>query len=160
MVALARFEQSQRLADIFQLIGLQRKTGILTLKNEKDVVTVTFEGGMVVMADRSTVTGNHLLLDAPGAMGIGVNGSHNVLERNRFDGSGSLAVVFAPIAPMKGSSNQSVGSDVSRLKTSRGEFLLLKGANQNRIVGSTGRVADAGEGNVTEGLQPFVQVSK
>ena len=42
------------LPDIFQLIGLQRKTGILTLKNEKDNVTVTFEGGMVVMADSST----------------------------------------------------------------------------------------------------------
>ena len=42
------------LPDIFQLIGLQRKTGLLTLRNEKDVVTVTFEGGMVVMADSST----------------------------------------------------------------------------------------------------------
>ena len=42
------------LPDIFQLIGLQRKTGLLTLKNEKDVVTVTFENGMVVMADSNT----------------------------------------------------------------------------------------------------------
>ncbi len=41
------------LPDIFQLIGLQRKTGILTLRNEKDTVTVTFENGMVVMADSS-----------------------------------------------------------------------------------------------------------
>jgi hypothetical protein len=43
------------LPDIFQLIGLQRKTGTLTLTNEKDdeVVTVTFESGMVVMADAS-----------------------------------------------------------------------------------------------------------
>src|SRR5262245_27147599 len=39
------------LPDIFQLIGLQRKTGLLTLKNEKENVTVTFENGMVVMAD-------------------------------------------------------------------------------------------------------------
>ena len=42
------------LPDIFQLIGLQRKTGILTLKHEKDEVTVTFENGMVVTADSST----------------------------------------------------------------------------------------------------------
>jgi predicted transcriptional regulator len=42
------------LPDIFQLIGLQRKTGLLTLKNEKDNVTVTFENGMVVNADSST----------------------------------------------------------------------------------------------------------
>ncbi len=43
------------LPDIFQLIGLQRKTGLLTLTNEKDQesVTVTFENGMVVMADSS-----------------------------------------------------------------------------------------------------------
>jgi len=43
------------LPDIFQLIGLQRKTGTLTLTNEKDEesVTVTFENGMVVMADSS-----------------------------------------------------------------------------------------------------------
>jgi hypothetical protein len=43
------------LPDIFQLIGLQRKTGILTLSNDKDkeTVTVTFENGMVVMADSS-----------------------------------------------------------------------------------------------------------
>ncbi len=40
------------LPDIFQLIGLQRKTGNLTLKTGKDqVVTVVFEGGMVVSAD-------------------------------------------------------------------------------------------------------------
>jgi hypothetical protein len=43
------------LPDIFQLIGLQRKTGLLTLVNERDdeSVTVTFENGMVVMADSS-----------------------------------------------------------------------------------------------------------
>jgi hypothetical protein len=41
------------LPDIFQLIGLQRKTGILTLKNDKESVTVIFENGMVVSADSS-----------------------------------------------------------------------------------------------------------
>ena len=41
------------LPDIFQLIGLQRKTGLLTLKSEKETVTVVFENGMVVMADSS-----------------------------------------------------------------------------------------------------------
>jgi hypothetical protein len=42
------------LPDIFQLIGLQRKTGVLTLRSDKDSVTVTFENGMVVMADSSS----------------------------------------------------------------------------------------------------------
>jgi len=41
------------LPDIFQLIGLQRKTGILTLNKEQETVTVTFENGMVVNADTS-----------------------------------------------------------------------------------------------------------
>jgi hypothetical protein len=39
------------LPDIFQLIGLQRKTGILTLKRADESITVTFENGMVVNAE-------------------------------------------------------------------------------------------------------------
>ena len=39
------------LADIFQLIGLQRKTGVLTLRSSEDVVTVSFLDGKVVGAD-------------------------------------------------------------------------------------------------------------
>jgi hypothetical protein len=39
------------LADIFQLIGLQRKTGVLTLKGKDDVVTVSFLDGKLVSAD-------------------------------------------------------------------------------------------------------------
>jgi hypothetical protein len=42
------------LPDIFQLIGLQRKTGILTLRNDRETVTVTFENGLVVNADSSS----------------------------------------------------------------------------------------------------------
>ncbi len=42
------------LPDIFQLIGMQRKTGLLTLENDRETVTVVFEQGMVVHAD-STV---------------------------------------------------------------------------------------------------------
>ncbi len=39
------------IADIFQLIGYQRKTGILTLKNGDEVVTVSFLNGEVVWSD-------------------------------------------------------------------------------------------------------------
>jgi Domain of unknown function (DUF4388) len=39
------------LADIFQLIGLQRKTGVLTLRSSEDVVTISFLDGRVVAAD-------------------------------------------------------------------------------------------------------------
>jgi hypothetical protein len=42
------------LADIFQLIGLQRKTGVLTLRSKEDAVTVTFLDGKVVGADSSS----------------------------------------------------------------------------------------------------------
>lgn len=41
------------LADIFQLIGIQRKSGVLTLKNSQEIVTVTFHNGMVIGADTS-----------------------------------------------------------------------------------------------------------
>ena len=41
------------LPDIFQLIGMQRKTGLLTLESERETVTVVFESGMVVLADSS-----------------------------------------------------------------------------------------------------------
>jgi|RhiMethySRZTD1v2_1073278.scaffolds.fasta_scaffold28734_5 hypothetical protein len=39
------------LADIFQLIGIQKKTGVLTLKNDQETVTVAFADGQVVGAD-------------------------------------------------------------------------------------------------------------
>ena len=41
------------LADIFQLISIQKKTGLLTLKDKDDVVTVSFKDGNVVAADSS-----------------------------------------------------------------------------------------------------------
>jgi hypothetical protein len=39
------------LADIFQLIGVQKKSGVLTLKHPKGTVTVSFLNGNVVAAD-------------------------------------------------------------------------------------------------------------
>ena len=41
------------LADILQLIGLQRKTGVLTLERPADTVTVKFLDGAVVGAETS-----------------------------------------------------------------------------------------------------------
>ncbi len=38
------------IADIFQLIGLQKKTGLLTVRSEDDTVAITFSDGMVVWA--------------------------------------------------------------------------------------------------------------
>ena len=42
------------LADIFQLIGIQRKTGVLTLTHGEEEVKVSFLNGMVVNADSKT----------------------------------------------------------------------------------------------------------
>jgi len=50
-VALKGTLKDFSLADIFQLIGIQKKTGVLTLKSEKEVVTVSFVNGDVVSAD-------------------------------------------------------------------------------------------------------------
>jgi hypothetical protein len=54
------------ITDILQLIGMQKKTGVLTLASEEDTVTVTIEEGMVVAADsylknRSDLLGESLV---------------------------------------------------------------------------------------------------
>jgi len=43
------------IADIVQLIGLQRKTGTLTLEGEEDTLTVTFQDGAVAWAQSTRV---------------------------------------------------------------------------------------------------------
>jgi len=52
-MALRGTLQDFGLADIFQLIGIQRKTGVLSLKTERETVTVSFMDGQVVGADSS-----------------------------------------------------------------------------------------------------------
>ena len=49
------------LADIFQLIGIQRKTGVLTLEADGDAVTVKFLEGQVVGADTRSASVEYLL---------------------------------------------------------------------------------------------------
>ena len=39
------------LTDIFQVLGLQRKSGLLTVEGEGDTVSIAFLGGQVVSAD-------------------------------------------------------------------------------------------------------------
>ena len=82
------------LADIFQLVGLQKKTGVLTVRGEAGrLVTVSFEKGMVVFADEFQRTeaerlGNVLLrtrLLSQGAAGAGDGGP----EEHRRSGSGT-----------------------------------------------------------------------
>ncbi|HEX9406054.1 MAG TPA: DUF4388 domain-containing protein, partial [Thermoanaerobaculia bacterium] len=53
-MALEGILQDFSLADIFQLIGLQWKTGVLTLRGKDDNVTVTFLDGKVVGADSAS----------------------------------------------------------------------------------------------------------
>ena len=52
-MALAGSIKDFGLPDIFQLIGLQRKTGTLTLTDKTETVTVSFEEGQVVNSDTS-----------------------------------------------------------------------------------------------------------
>lgn len=49
------------LADIFQLIGMQRKTGTLTLRNDRETVYVKFHEGSVVGAESATQMLENLL---------------------------------------------------------------------------------------------------
>lgn len=50
-MALEGTLQDFSLADIFQLIGLQRKTGLLTLTGKEDTVSILFEAGRIVGAE-------------------------------------------------------------------------------------------------------------
>ena len=60
-MALAGTLKDFSLADIFQLIGLQKKTGILTLTNDKEEARILFMNGLVVGADtNSQKLENHL----------------------------------------------------------------------------------------------------
>ncbi len=60
-MALAGTLKDFSLADIFQLIGLQKKTGILTLKNPREEARILFMNGLVVGADtNSQKLENHL----------------------------------------------------------------------------------------------------
>ena len=52
-MALAGTLKDFGLPDIFQLIGLQKKTGILHLKNASESATLTFDQGNVVDAESS-----------------------------------------------------------------------------------------------------------
>ena len=49
------------LPDILQLIGIQRKTGILTMENDEDTVTVQFVQGNVVGADTSPLDSSSVI---------------------------------------------------------------------------------------------------
>jgi Domain of unknown function (DUF4388) len=51
IVALEGTLKDFSLADILQLIGLQRKTGVLTIEGEDDTVTISFLDGKVVASD-------------------------------------------------------------------------------------------------------------
>ena len=53
-MALEGTLQDFSLADIFQLIGLQRKTGILTLTGKEDTVSILFDTGRIVGAESET----------------------------------------------------------------------------------------------------------
>ena len=55
-MALQGTIQDFALPDIFQLIGMQRKTGVLTLEQEQDRVTIKFLEGHVVEADTESVS--------------------------------------------------------------------------------------------------------
>ena len=72
------------LPDIFQLIGLQKKTGVLRLKNESDEVVIAFKDGLLVSADSK----NRRLEDRLGTRLVRSNlitegQLHDVLEKQK-----------------------------------------------------------------------------
>lgn len=113
--------------------------------------------GIAVLMDRALVKENHVTLEGKGALGITVSGSYNRIAQNRIDGSGAFGIGLGPYPPMTASNNELTNNDFAQLKTTVGDILLNKGANHNRVVGSSGSVKDSGEGNLTDGLKPVAQ---
>lgn len=111
--------------------------------------------GITALTDGAEIIENHVTLEGPGTWGMIVAGSGNRIERNRIEGSGTFGVVIGPVlAPMAGSDNRLNGNELSGLKTSRADLMILKGANGNRVTGAGGTIADAGERNAAEGFKP------
>lgn len=108
--------------------------------------------GISLMMDKAVVTDNRVTLEGPGTWGIVVNGSDNRIGQNQVDGSGTFGILVVPVPQVGASDNELTRNDFGQLKASRGNVMLLKGANRNRVLGSTGTVTDQGEGNVTDGL--------
>jgi hypothetical protein len=99
------------------------------------------------------VSDNRIVLATPGAIGVIVAGSGNTVAGNRLEGGGTFGILVTPVPPLKAANNDVAGNDLTQLKPARGEIVLTKGANQNKVSGRGGSVTDAGEGNVTEGVQ-------
>lgn len=115
--------------------------------------TAAGSAAISLLADGATVADNRIVLAAPATVGMSISGSGNQVMRNRVEGSGALGIVVVPVPPLKGSNNVLADNDVTQLKAARAEIALMKGANQNRVSGSSGSVTDAGEGNVAVGVK-------
>lgn len=137
---------------------------VLPLRVRDNTIRLRGQGtasfGVSVLMNRAEVRGNRIVLEAPGAIGISIGGSSNRVEGNRFEGSGRGGIVLASIAPLTASRNELVANDFTLLKASGANVVLMKGADANRVVGSSGSVQDQGEGNVTSGLSPVAQANR
>ena len=58
------------LTDIFQMLGLQRKTGVLVVEGEDDTVTISFLGGQVVAAESARAPARQPARQPPAARGL------------------------------------------------------------------------------------------
>jgi hypothetical protein len=116
--------------------------------------------GLSVLLDKAVVTGNRVVIETPGGIGIAISGSSNHISGNRVEGSGWAGIALTPFQPMTASGNELAGNDFSALTASSANVILAKGANANRIAGSTGSVLDLGEGNATAGLSPVAQAGR
>jgi hypothetical protein len=109
--------------------------------------------GIALMLDKAVVNDNRVTLEGPGTWGMVVNGSHNRIEQNQLDGSGTFGILVVPVPQVGADNNELTRNEFGQLRAARGNVMLMKGANHNRVVGSTGTVTDLGEGNVTDGLR-------
>ena len=108
--------------------------------------------GMWLGTNEVVVDNNEISTEKKSATGIRVNGAQCRILKNKFKGTGTEAIVIAPIKSLTGSNNRCEDNDVSAFKASVAEVSLLKGSKNNIVVGSGGKVKDLGIDNQIKGL--------
>jgi hypothetical protein len=108
--------------------------------------------GMWIASNEVIVHNNQIITEKKSATGIRVNAAQCRILKNKFKGTGSEAIVIAPIKSLTGSNNRCEDNDVSAFKASVAEVSLLKDSKNNIVVGSGGRAKDLGIENQIKGL--------
>jgi len=109
--------------------------------------------GINVLTNGALVRNNHVVTEGPTAHAIRVSGSNTYIGRNQIEGAGEFGIWLGSRA----SGNEVDGNDFHKFKSAVVDVLLVKGANDNVVIGTNGSVSDLGAGNQIRGLKRLAE---